>query len=69
MKKSYLILKISYILCNKFIRKCRFLINKYFFRVGKKEIFLKLRKIGLEKGSLVYVHGAMSSFGYVKGYT
>jgi len=64
---KYSVIRTIYRICRKFVKKSKLLINKYFFRVTKKELFLKLKRIGLKKGSLVYVHTAMSSFGYVKG--
>ena len=67
MNKLYLILKIPYNLLKNFVRKINLLINRIFFKVNKKELMNKLRKIELKKEGIIYVHSSMNSFGYIKG--
>ena len=70
MKIGFLIRKIvrvPYYTFNKFKKKSNLLINKLFFRVTRKELLLKLKKIGLKRGDVVYIHSSISSFGYIQG--
>ena len=66
MNPAYSFIRILYHFIKRSLKESNLLINKHFFRVTKKELINKLHDLGIKKGSLIYAHSSLSSFGYIK---
>ena len=45
----------------------RWKVNHFSLHIQKNELITGFRKLGLQKGDVIWVHGALSSFGFIEG--